>query len=107
MQSSRLPRHPRHEREDAPGRLAARESRRSDRRAERRGPGVVGNSNQVVETLARPVFPEHLLFRDEDYAATMRFAFTNEIAALEIGREANDIEGAWLGLRHFILFSEL
>jgi hypothetical protein len=32
----------------------------------------------------------------------MGFALLNEIGAFEIGREANDVEGAIRGFRHFV-----
>jgi ABC-type uncharacterized transport system permease subunit len=35
------------------------------------------------------------------------FAFANKIGAFEIGCQADNVEGTLLGLRHFILFSEV
>jgi hypothetical protein len=34
-------------------------------------------------------------------------AFANKIGAFEISCQADNVEGAFLGLRHFILFSEV
>src|SRR6185436_20390472 len=68
---------------------------------EKRWPGIIGNGDHIVETLARPVFPEHLLFRDQNDATAVSFAFANEISAFEIRGEANYVERAILSFRHF------
>ena len=52
---------------------------------EQRWTGIVWNSNQIVKTLARPVFPEHLLFRNQDHVTPVSFALVNEIGAFEVG----------------------
>src|SRR5215207_956397 len=69
---------------------------------EQRWTSVVWDSDQIVETVARPVFLEHLFFRDQNNIATLIFAFTNEISALEIGRKTDNVEGAILSLSHFV-----
>ena len=56
------------------------------------GPGIVWHGNQIVETLARPVFLEHLFLGDQDHVAPEVLALADEVAAFEIGGEADDIE---------------
>src|SRR5215207_7165591 len=61
---------------------------------EQRWTSIVWNSNQIVETLAGPVFAKHLFLRDQNNIATLFFAFTNKISTFEISCEADDVEGA-------------
>src|SRR5262249_10261850 len=71
---------------------------------EQRWTSIVWNSDQVVETVARPIFAEHLFFRDQNDIAAMFLALTNEVSAFEIGGEADDVEGAIGGFRHWGFF---
>ena len=69
---------------------------------EERWSSIVGNRDKIVETLTGPVFFEHLLFRDQNHATAVRFALANEIGAFEIRGQADYVEGAILGFRHFV-----
>ena len=55
---------------------------------------VIRESYQIIETFARPVFAEHLLFRDQNDLAAATLALANEIRTFKISGETDDVEGA-------------
>src|ERR1700752_290951 len=72
---------------------------------EQRRSGVVWNGDQIVKTLARPVFIQHLLLRNKDHLTAARLTFADEIDAFEIGRQTDDIERAIRRFEHFAHYS--
>src|SRR5581483_443991 len=53
---------------------------------------IVRQSEDFIKHVARPIFMQHLLFRDERDVASQRFALAHEVGAFEKGREADDVE---------------
>jgi hypothetical protein len=80
--------------------LAANESREVDH--ERRT-GIVGHCDQIVQTVAWPVFLKHFFLGDQNDIATEAFAFANKVATFEIGGEADDVKWASSGFGHCFL----
>jgi hypothetical protein len=69
------------------------------------GARVVGQRQDVVERLAGPVLVRGLLARDEDDARALPLALAQELFALEIAGDADDVRGSGRGVGHFRLAS--
>ncbi len=54
---------------------------------------VVGDRNQIVQTLAGPVFFQHFFFRNQAYLTAVRLALTDELGTFEVGGHAYDVQG--------------
>ena len=53
---------------------------------------VVWHRHKLIDTVARPIFLQHLFLCDQDDLTAQPFAFTNKVAAFEVGGQANDVE---------------
>jgi len=55
---------------------------------------VIRQGDEVSEAIARPVFPERLLFSDQNNVAPVALALADELSTLKVSSEAYHIQRA-------------